>query len=229
MAALYEFSGVTLEHPQSAVTVVRGLDLLVAEGELLALTGPSGSGKTTLLNALAGFARPTAGQVTYRGRDLGAMSRAEAAKYRNRDIGMVHQSFNLIADLDAVTNVMLPLLIRGAGISTARQRSREVLQWLGLSHRATHRPAQLSGGEQQRVAIGRALVTAPSVLLADEPTGNLDSASTAEFLNLLIQLHRAGPLTVVLVTHDAAVAAVGTRRIDMGRPEGWRHAPGTLR
>jgi putative ABC transport system ATP-binding protein len=153
------------------------------------------------------------------------MNASEAAKYRNREIGMVHQSFNLIADLDAVCNVMLPLLIRGEGISFARHRSLEMLQWLGLSNRAAHRPAQLSGGEQQRVAIGRALVAAPRVLLADEPTGNLDSTSTSEFLNLLGELHGSGSLTVVLVTHDPAVAAVGTRRIELERLAGRRGEP----
>lgn len=215
---LYELSDVTLEHPAARVTVASGLDLRIAEGELLVLTGPSGSGKTTVLKALAGFVRPTSGSVTYRGCDLGAMDERESAEYRNREIGMVHQSFNLIGDLDAAHNVMLPLLIRGARIATARCQALKMLKRLGLSHRATHRPGQMSGGEQQRVAIGRALIGEPSVLLADEPTGNLDSASTAEFLALLAELHRAGSLTVVLVTHDPAVATIGTRRVHVSRP-----------
>ncbi len=214
---LYELSDVTLEHPAAAVTVARGLNLRIAEGELLALTGPSGSGKTTVLNALAGFVRPTSGRVTYRGRDLGAMDERESAEYRNREIGIVHQSFNLIGDLDATGNVMLPLLIRGDRTDAARCQALRMLERLGLSHRATHRPGQMSGGEQQRVAIGRALIGAPGVLLADEPTGNLDSASTAEFLELLVELHGAGSFTVVLVTHDPAVAALGTRRVHVSR------------
>jgi len=223
---LYEFIGVTLEHPAAGVTVARDFDLQVVDGEFLVLTGPSGSGKTTVLNAIAGFQRPTSGRVVYRGRNLAALSPAESAECRNRDIAMVHQSFNLLTDLDAMRNVMVPLLIRGVDTATARRAALDMLDRLGVAHRATHRPAQMSGGEQQRVAIGRALVTKPHVLLADEPTGNLDSASTDEFLGLLGELHRSGALTVVLVTHDSVVAAAGTRRIDLTGQAGWVHAPG---
>lgn len=214
---LYEFCGVTLEHPSAGVTVVADFDLTVAEGEFLVVTSPSGSGKTTVLNAMAGFIRPSDGRVLFRGRDLAGMGRDETARYRNRDIGMVHQSFNLIGDLDAVRNVMIPLLIRGVDSSSARRAATDMLHRLGLAHRTSHRPAHLSGGEQQRVAIARALVASPGVLLADEPTGNLDMATTAEFLELLRSLHRAGEFSIMLVTHDPVVAAVGGRCVDLAR------------
>lgn len=218
---LYELSGVTLEHPSAGVVVARGLDLDVEEGEWLVLTGPSGSGKSTVVNTMAGFVTPSVGRVTYRGRDLRAMTPLQAAQYRNRDIGMIHQSFNLIPDLDATFNVMMPLLIRGTGLAEAHRAAQQALARLGLEHRSKHLPAQMSGGEQQRVAIGRALVAEPSVLLADEPTGNLDAGATAEFLALLDGVHRDAKVTIVLVTHDSQVASAGTRRLDVTSSAGW--------
>jgi putative ABC transport system ATP-binding protein len=192
----------------------------VREGELVALTGPSGSGKTSLLNALAGFLRPSAGVITFRGQDVAAMTPSEAAAYRNQAIGMVHQFFNLLPDLDSLDNVSLPLLIRGVSKDLARESAQAMLDDLGVQARSRHRPSQLSGGQQQRVAIARALVTQPDVILADEPTGNLDKAATADFLALLRDLHSNGNLTIVLVTHDEAVAEIATRRIDLSNHHG---------
>ncbi|MBI5231811.1 MAG: ABC transporter ATP-binding protein [Coriobacteriales bacterium] len=215
---IYNLSDVTLAHSSSkgSVPVVRDLNLLIPERDFLAIVGPSGSGKTTLLNAMAGFLKPVSGTVLYRDTDLASLDPAEAAAYRNREIGLVHQFFNLIDDMTATENVMMPLLIRGNTLREARRAAAEILDQLGLGKLARRRPPRLSGGEQQRVAIGRALAGRPSVILADEPTGNLDRATTRDFMSLLGELHRAEPLTIVLVTHDQEVAAAATHRLDLG-------------
>ena len=195
------------------VVPLQGVSLTVRRGELVAIRGASGSGKTTLLNLMGCLDRPTRGRYVLDGREVSALSRDELAAVRNRSFGFVFQSFNLLGRTSALENVELPLLYGDAPPAAERQqRSRAMLERVGLSDRLDHHPGQLSGGQQQRVAIARALVTRPLVLLADEPTGNLDSKSGAEILELFMQLNAEG-LTVILVTHDAAVAAHAGRTI----------------
>jgi putative ABC transport system ATP-binding protein len=188
------------------VRALDGIDLAVAQGDSLAVMGPSGSGKSTLLGLLGGLDRPTAGDLAFAGRRVGAMSDDELAKVRNQVVGFVFQSFQLLPRTTAVANVGLPLVYRGLGRAERRRRAVEALQSVGLGQRMGHRPSQLSGGEQQRVAIARALVTEPAMLLADEPTGNLDSRSGDEVLDLLARLHAERGVAVVVVTHDPGVA-----------------------
>jgi len=189
------------------VRALDGVDLAVATGDSLAIMGPSGSGKSTLLSLLGGLDRPTSGQVLFAGRDVADLSDDELASVRNRTVGFVFQSFQLLPRTSAVANVGLPLTYRGLGRAERRRRAVQALEAVGLGHRLEHRPSQLSGGEQQRVAIARALVTEPGMLLADEPTGNLDSRSGDEVLGLLVRLHDERQVAVVVVTHDQGVAA----------------------
>jgi putative ABC transport system ATP-binding protein len=188
------------------VRALDGVDLEVAQGDSLAIMGPSGSGKSTLLGLLGGLDRPTDGKLAFAGREVGAMSDDELAKVRNQVVGFVFQSFQLLPRTTAVANVGLPLVYRGLGRAERRRLAVEALQSVGLGQRMAHRPSQLSGGEQQRVAIARALVTEPAMLLADEPTGNLDSRSGEEVLDLLARLHHERGVAVVVVTHDPGVA-----------------------
>lgn len=189
------------------VEALRGVDLAVAEGEFLAIMGPSGSGKSTLLHLLAGVEQPSSGQVLLEGVDMAAMSDDERTLVRRRRLGFVFQQFNLLPLLSAEENVALPLLLDGVANSAARQRAVAALERVGMLHRRTHLPSELSGGEQQRVAIARALVIEPVLLLADEPTGNLDSRSGQHVIDLLRQLVRERGQTIVMVTHDQQVAA----------------------
>jgi putative ABC transport system ATP-binding protein len=175
--------------------------------------GPSGSGKSTLLGLLGGLDRPTSGTLRFQGRDVTRLSDDELAVVRNRVVGFVFQSFQLLPRTSAAGNVGLPLVYRGLGRAERRRRAVEALASVGLGHRLQHRPSQLSGGEQQRVAIARALVTEPAMLLADEPTGNLDSRSGDEVLDLLGRLHDERGVAVVVVTHDQGVAARLRRRV----------------
>jgi len=188
------------------VRALDGIDLEVVQGDSLAIMGPSGSGKSTLLGLLGGLDRPTDGNLAFAGREVGAMSDDELAKVRNQVVGFVFQSFQLLPRTIAVANVGLPLVYRGLGRAERRRRAVEALQAVGLGQRMAHRPSQLSGGEQQRVAIARALVTEPAMLLADEPTGNLDSRSGDEVLDLLARLRLERGVAVVVVTHDPGVA-----------------------
>jgi putative ABC transport system ATP-binding protein len=197
------------------VRALDGVDLEVAPGDSLAIMGPSGSGKSTLLGLLGGLDRPTSGTLRFQGRDVTRLSDDELAAVRNRVVGFVFQNFQLLARTPAVGNVGLPLVYRGLGRAERRRRAVEALQAVGLGHRLQHRPSQLSGGEQQRVAIARALVTEPAMLLADEPTGNLDSRSGDEVLDLLGRLHDERGVAVVVVTHDQGVAARFRRRVTM--------------
>jgi putative ABC transport system ATP-binding protein len=197
-----------------AVSALDGVTLEVRRGEFLAVMGPSGSGKSTLLNILAGLERPTRGAVVVDGADLSAMDEVSLATYRREKVGMIFQAFNLLPRYRVVENVALPLVFAGVPRERRLERARAVLDRLGMGPRADHRPSQLSGGEMQRTAIARALVTDPALLLADEPTGNLDSANGEALLAVITELHARGQ-TVVLVTHDAAIASHAQRIVRM--------------
>jgi putative ABC transport system ATP-binding protein len=196
------------------VQALRSLDLTVAAGEFLAVMGPSGSGKTTLLNCLSGLDDIDGGTVLLAGRSLHEMSDADRTRDRATSMGFVFQAFNLIPVLTAAENVELPLLLAGTHASEARRRAVETLQRVGLGHRTGHRPPELSGGEQQRVTIARALAGHPRLVWADEPTGALDSDSAGEVMNLLCELHSEG-MTLILVTHDEDVGARAQRLVRM--------------
>jgi putative ABC transport system ATP-binding protein len=209
MDALFETREVS-KHYRMGENVVVALDrasIRVTEGEFVALQGTSGSGKSTLLNLLGGLDHPTAGDVIFEGRSLAPLSKKEMARYRRRSVGMIFQNFNLITAMTAAENVELALAFGGLTGRAREQRARELLSRVGLDERADHRPTELSGGEQQRVAVARALANRPRVLLADEPTGNLDSTRAAELLALLREMVERDRLTVLLVTHDRELAA----------------------
>ena len=193
---------------------LRGVSLAVPGGKLVTVAGPSGSGKSTLLNILAGLERPTRGAVVVDGADLSAMDEVSLATYRREKVGMIFQAFNLLPRYRVVENVALPLVFAGVPRERRLERARAVLDRLGMGPRADHRPSQLSGGEMQRTAIARALVTDPALLLADEPTGNLDSANGEALLAVITELHARGQ-TVVLVTHDAGIASRAQRIVRM--------------
>jgi ABC-type lipoprotein export system ATPase subunit len=198
----------------SAVRALRGVDLSIAPGEFVAIVGPSGCGKSTLLNVLAGIEPPSAGRVELLGRDLYALSEPERARLRLERVGFVFQRFHLLAVLTAAENVELPMAEVGVPKGERRERVRELLDYVGLAQRARHRPPHLSGGEQQRVAIARALANRPSVIFADEPTGELDRRTGEEVLRLFERLNADGA-TLVTVTHDPAVAGRARRVIEM--------------
>ena len=191
------------------VDALRGVSVRITRGDIVALMGPSGSGKSTLMHLLGCLDTPTAGSYLLEGQDVGKLSRGGRADVRNRRIGFVFQDFNLLPQMSALENVALPLLY-GPSSAKAKQRAMSALAQVGLDERHRHRPTELSGGERQRVAIARALVGDPIMILADEPTGNLDSATGDEIMGLLVELHRKGR-TIVLVTHDAAVAGHARR------------------
>lgn len=198
-----------------AVEALKQLTLAVEPGELVAVMGPSGSGKTTLLNCLSGLDDIDEGRVVVQGRDLFAMRDAERTEHRAQAMGFIFQAFNLIPVFTAAENVELPLLLVGTSPDEARTRALAMLRRVGLGHRVDHRPAEMSGGEQQRVTIARALVGRPAIVWADEPTGNLDSAMATEVMDLLCELNEGDGQTIVLVTHDAAIGARASRLIRM--------------
>jgi putative ABC transport system ATP-binding protein len=208
--------GVTKDYPfgSGAVHALRGVDLEIGAGEWVAIMGPSGSGKSTLLNLLAGIEAPTRGEVSLLGERLGALDEGARARLRLRSVGFVFQRFHLLPVLTALENVELPMAEAGLARRQRQERARSLLAYVGLESRMTHRPTQLSGGEQQRVAIARALANEPRVVFADEPTGELDQRTGEEVLDLLARLNRDG-VTVVTVTHETHVAERARRRIEM--------------
>ena len=195
-----------------SVAALRGVSLTIDSGEYVAIVGPSGSGKSTLMHILGCLDTPTAGTFHLAGQDVSHMSEEELAEVRNRRIGFVFQQFNLLPSMTAWQNVELPLVYAGVHRAERRERALDALAKVGLADRVQHRPGELSGGQQQRVAVARALVTEPDLILADEPTGNLDSVSADDVLGLMAQLHEAGR-TLVLITHDVGVASAAGRVI----------------
>ncbi len=203
----------TLDSVAGPVNILRGIDLVVARGETVSVVGPSGSGKTSLMMVIAGIERQTSGRVVVAGADLGAMDEDALALFRRGSVGIVFQSFHLVPTMTALENVAIPLEL--AGRDDAFARAREALTAVALDHRLRHYPGQLSGGEQQRVAIARAFVAEPKLLLADEPTGNLDGATGAAVMELLFDLSARHRATLILITHDTALSARCSRRIDL--------------
>jgi lipoprotein-releasing system ATP-binding protein len=200
---------------RGTIEVLSDIDLDVQAGERIAIIGASGAGKSTLLHLLGGLDRPSAGSVSFEGREIFACPPAELDAFRNRTVGFVFQFHQLLPEFSALENAMLPARIGRLPIGTARERAEQLLTAVGLGHRLDHRPGQLSGGEQQRVAIARALVMAPRLLLADEPTGNLDSVTSGEIMALLDRLHAECNLTLVVVTHSEVLAARMDRVVRM--------------
>lgn len=191
--------------------VLKGIDLKVEKGDVLAVLGPSGAGKSTLLHLLGGLDTPTAGEVLIGGTDIYSLGDADRARMRNRKIGFVFQFYHLLPEFDALENVMLPLLIKGGDVKGRRETGAGLLRAVGLEGRMGHRPGQLSGGEQQRVAIARALANGPELLLCDEPTGNLDSETGKNIIELLWELNKSRKMTLMIVTHDAQIAKEAKR------------------
>jgi putative ABC transport system ATP-binding protein len=198
----------------SEFAALHDVNLDIERGEFVAITGSSGSGKSTLMNILGCLDSPSRGSYSLAGRDVAGLSRIELARVRNEFIGFVFQNFNLLARTSAVENVELPLIYAKVPLAERHRRAHEALERVGLAHRAGHHPSQLSGGQQQRVAIARALVTRPPLILADEPTGNLDSATSIEIMKLLTELQQSG-MTIVFVTHEVDIAAFAARKLSL--------------
>ncbi|MEO2059145.1 MAG: ABC transporter ATP-binding protein [Mesonia sp.] len=190
---------------QETVKVLKGIDLIIEKGEYVAFMGPSGSGKSTLMNLLGCLDTPTSGSYSLNGADVSTMTDDQLAEIRNKEIGFVFQTFNLLPRTTALDNVALPMIYAGKSKTERNERAAEVLKNVGLADRMDHKPNQLSGGQRQRVAVGRALVNKPSIILADEPTGNLDSKTSVEIMSLFDEIHAAGN-TVILVTHEEDIA-----------------------
>lgn len=207
--------GKTYRRGDEQVRVLVDFDFTLDAGEFVVVTGPSGAGKSTLLHIAGGLDAPDSGTVAVTGKDVWSMSTAARAAFRRRNLGFVFQFFNLVPMLTAVQNVSLPLVLDGVSARSADARAQELLERIGLGDRAGHRPAELSGGQMQRVAVARALVARPSIILADEPTGNLDSHSSTEVLDLLRSLSDEDGAAVVMVTHDQTAARYGTRELHL--------------
>jgi lipoprotein-releasing system ATP-binding protein len=198
---------------RTKIHALKGIDLTIQPGERMAIAGASGAGKTTLLHILGTLDRPTQGEVLYQGIDIFSRPEGALAELRNRDIGFVFQFYNLLPEFNALENTMMPALIQGIGKKEAQQQAEEILTEVGLKDRMQHKPGELSGGEQQRVAVARALVLRPALLLADEPTGNLDSKTGERIIRLIFSLNRAKGVTLIVVTHNEALAQRFPRRI----------------
>jgi len=207
MSLVIKIRNITRDFPlgNEVVKVLKGIDLDIERGEYVALMGPSGSGKSTLMNLLGCLDTPTSGSYELNGSNVSNMTDDELAEIRNKEIGFVFQTFNLLPRTTALENVALPMIYAGASKSERTERAKQVLTDVGLADRMDHKPNQLSGGQRQRVAVGRALVNHPSIILADEPTGNLDSKTSDEIMNLFNEIHKAGN-TVILVTHEEEIA-----------------------
>jgi len=217
-APLLEADGVERVYRMGAdveVRALRGVTFRVDAGDYVAIVGTSGSGKSTLLNLIGALDRPDVGQVRYDGRDVRGMSDTELAELRNRRIGFVFQSFHLLSSMTALDNVAMPLVYRASSPKERRARARAALESVGLGDRMDHRPTELSGGQQQRVAIARALVTEPALLLADEPTGNLDTSTGEEIMALLERSQRERGMALVVITHEVEIASRARRRIEL--------------
>src|SRR5712672_2964955 len=212
-AFLLEAKTLTREFDEGQVKALRGVDFSIKEGEFVAITGPSGCGKSTLLQLLGALDRPTSGSLFYRGISLPDHPRPAA--YRAREVGFIFQAFHLLPTFTAVENVQIPMFETDRSAAQRKERATDLLKAVGLAQRLDHFPAKLSGGERQRVAIARSLANGPSVLLADEPTGNLDSENARLILELLVRLQREQNMTLVLVTHDMAIARLASRTIRM--------------
>lgn len=197
------------------VEVLKGVDLEIHEGSITSIVGSSGSGKSTLLHILGGLDAPTSGDVLFKGNSICKYSETERSRFRNNEIGFVFQFHHLLPEFTALENVMMPALIRNESVRKIREKASELLGTVGLSERLEHRPSMLSGGEQQRVAMARALINDPSLLLADEPTGNLDESNTTQLLDLILGLNRDRQLTIILVTHDSQIAKKCDRIIEL--------------
>ncbi len=210
-APVFEAAGVKKEYDDGRVQALRGVDFKIHAGEFVALIGQSGSGKSTLLQLLGALDVPSSGTLKYRGESMAAFS--DPARYRAREIGFVFQAFHLLPTFTALENVQLPMFETDTSVADRRTKAVDLLRMVGLEHRLDHFPTKLSGGERQRVAIARSLANGPSVLLADEPTGNLDSENAGHVLDLLMRLHREQNMTLILVTHDPVIARQAGRRI----------------
>ena len=208
---LYEASGLTKEFDDGRVAALRGVDLSIRHGEFVSIVGPSGCGKTTLLNMLGLLDRPSAGKLRFRGRDLTEID--DAASYRAKEIGFIFQSFHLLPNFTIEENVQMPMFGLPGTPRERRARAVELLEAVGLGHRLGHLPVKLSGGERQRAAIARSLANRPAILLADEPTGNLDSKNSAHVMDILLRLREKQRVTLVMVTHDQELARHGTRTV----------------
>jgi len=228
---VYEAIDLKKEYDEGQVKALRGVNFRIGTGEFVAIIGPSGCGKTTLLQMLGALDRPSSGSLLYRGKSLA--DDHDPAAYRAREIGFIFQAFHLLPTFTAVENVQMPMFESDRPIGKRRERAVELLTAVSLEQRLDHFPAKLSGGERQRVAIARSLANGPSVLLADEPTGNLDSQNAQNILELLVRLHREWNMTLVLVTHDMTIARRASRALQMrdgqivfdGRPEDLPTAP----
>lgn len=215
MTALLELQGVSKKYERGNETIeaLQNASFIVDEGTFITVTGPSGAGKSTLLHVAGGLDKPDEGIVLFKGEDINKKSRSEQARFRREQLGFIFQFFNLVPTLSAVENVSLPLLLDNVGRREADARATEVLKALGMGDRLGHRPTELSGGQMQRVAVGRAFVAQPALLLADEPTGNLDSRSGREVLEALSQASKERGAAVILVTHDPEAATFGDRHV----------------
>jgi putative ABC transport system ATP-binding protein len=207
---------------KEVISALDNISLEIKEGDFLAIMGPSGSGKSTFANVIGGLDKPTSGEVIVDGESISRLNDNQISKYRSRKIGFVFQSFNLLPTYTALENVMMPLILSGESSKVRREKALQCLKEVGLENRASHKPYQLSGGERQRVSIARALVNEPGIIIADEPTGNLDTKKSEEIISLLKGLNRARKITVIVITHDPNVAKRADRTLLMQDGKLWR-------